>query len=85
MRNGLFERSVIFSILKRADHRFSGEAMANSIATGLLFAFLCNRPGAFARIAAVGIDLLKRGHGELSCCVERTSIVERSLRMSGAH
>jgi hypothetical protein len=54
--NGCFERLVIFSILKRADHRFGREPMAE-IAAGSLLAFFRSRTGAFTSIATVGFRL----------------------------
>ena len=58
--NGCFERLVIFSILKRADHRFGRERMAESIAAGSLLALFRSRTGAFVSIATVGFACAKR-------------------------
>jgi len=45
-----------------SDHRLGGEAMADGIAAGPLLAFFGIWTGAFARIAAVGLDLPEGSH-----------------------
>ena len=56
--NGRLECVVIFRIFERTDaHRFGGEVMADGIAAGMLLAFLGIWTGAFACVAAVGLDL----------------------------
>ena len=61
--DGGFEGLVVLGIFQRADHGLGGEAVAYRIAAGLFLAFRCDRSGAFAGIAAVGLPLRERGHG----------------------
>jgi hypothetical protein len=47
---------------QRTDHRLGGEPVPDGVAAGTLFAFFRDWPGAFASIAAVGLNLSERSH-----------------------
>jgi hypothetical protein len=63
--HGCFEGLIVFRILQDIHDRFGRKSMADRIPSGLLLAGLGLRAGAVERIAAIGFDLLKRGHGPL--------------------
>jgi hypothetical protein len=60
--DGRFERLVVFGILQRPDDGLGRKTVADGIAAGTLLAFLGDRTGALAGVAAVGLDLPKGGH-----------------------
>jgi len=64
-RHGYFEGLIVFRILQDIDNRLGRKSMANRIASGLLLPRLSFWPRALHRIAAIGFDLFKRGHGVL--------------------
>ena len=57
-----FEGLVILCILERRNDGLGGKAVAQGIAARTLFALWRRWPGAFERVAAVGLDLLERAH-----------------------
>jgi hypothetical protein len=58
----VLELLVIFGILQRTDHRLCGEAMADGVTAGMLFAFFRNWASAFPSIKPVGFNLPERSH-----------------------
>jgi len=61
-RDRHFERRVILGIFQRVDDGLCGQPVANGILARTPFALFGDGPRAELRIAAIGLDLSKRGH-----------------------
>ncbi len=64
--DGGLEGSVIIGIFQRTDNGLGGQAMTDGIAAGALLAVLATGTGASSGVAAIGLDLLERGHRGLA-------------------
>ena len=63
-RDGQLEGLVVVRIFQVRDHGFRGQAVAYGVTARPTFSGFGPRPGALERIAAVGLELFKRRHGE---------------------
>ena len=64
--DGGLEGSVIIGIFQRTDNGLGGQAMTDGIAAGAPLAVLAIGTGASSGVAAIGLDLLERGHRGLA-------------------